>query len=165
MDEQLGKLFDFRPERPEARWEHADSGLLRQRSGKRRCGVSGPFRGIQDAPVRGRDPFLSFSVAWGPGLIPSNKNEDTREGEPEIGLLRGGLGSHSCSIWLTSSHPQGVKYDGESLPDAFARQKRRLPPAGPLFFRRPPDRDSFYGVRDLARPGGSLGQMEIALRV
>ena len=46
------------------------------------------------------------------------------------------------------SHPKGVKYDGESLPDVLLGKSKNSRKQ-PLFFRRPPDRDSFYGVKDL----------------
>ena len=45
-------------------------------------------------------------------------------------------------------HPKGVKYDGESLPDVLLGKSEDSRKQD-IFFRRPPDRDSFYGVRDL----------------
>ena len=45
-------------------------------------------------------------------------------------------------------HPEGVKYDGESLPDVLLG-KSDSSRKQPLLFRRPPDRDSYYGDNDL----------------
>ena len=45
-------------------------------------------------------------------------------------------------------HAKGAKYDGESVPDLLLGKgdaSRKLP----IFFRRPPDRDAFYGDKDL----------------
>ena len=41
-----------------------------------------------------------------------------------------------------------VKFDGEALPGVVTGKSMQSR-AQPLFFRRPPDRDSFYGVQDL----------------
>ena len=44
-------------------------------------------------------------------------------------------------------HPDGVTFDGESLPDTLlGRGGSRQ---SPIMFRRPPDRDAFYGDNDL----------------
>jgi uncharacterized sulfatase len=41
-----------------------------------------------------------------------------------------------------------VRFDGEALPGVVLGQSRASRTA-PLFFRRPPDRDAFYGEADL----------------
>ena len=43
--------------------------------------------------------------------------------------------------------PQGVTFDGESLPETLLGQGCSR--QAPIFFRRPPDRDSYYGDNDL----------------
>ena len=45
-------------------------------------------------------------------------------------------------------HAKGTKYDGESLPNVLLG-KGNASRNAPIFFRRPPDRDSFYGDKDL----------------
>jgi hypothetical protein len=45
-------------------------------------------------------------------------------------------------------HPEGVKYDGESLPDVLLG-KSDASRKQPILFRRPPDRDAYYGDNDL----------------
>jgi arylsulfatase A-like enzyme len=44
--------------------------------------------------------------------------------------------------------PNNANFDGESLPDVLLG-KSNLSRKQDLLFRRPPDRDSFYGVKDL----------------
>ena len=44
--------------------------------------------------------------------------------------------------------PKNVKFDGESLPDVLLG-KSNASRKQDILFRRPPDRDSFYGVKDL----------------
>ncbi|OUU12322.1 MAG: N-acetylgalactosamine-6-sulfatase, partial [Verrucomicrobia bacterium TMED40] len=44
--------------------------------------------------------------------------------------------------------PKNVKFDGESLPDILLG-KSNASRKQDMLFRRPPDRDSFYGVEDL----------------
>jgi uncharacterized sulfatase len=48
-----------------------------------------------------------------------------------------------------SRQPQHhVEFDGQALPDVLLG-KSKASRGRPLFFRRPPDRDTFYGVDDL----------------
>ena len=47
-----------------------------------------------------------------------------------------------------TSRPGGVTYDGESLPDILTGKSEGSRTA-PIFFRRPPDRDAFYGASNL----------------
>jgi uncharacterized sulfatase len=47
-----------------------------------------------------------------------------------------------------SPHPKSANYDGESLPDTLLGKSVASRKA-PIYFRRPPDRDSFYGDKDL----------------
>ena len=44
--------------------------------------------------------------------------------------------------------PEDVKFDGESIPDVLLG-KSNASRKQDILFRRPPDRDSFYGVEDL----------------
>jgi uncharacterized sulfatase len=44
--------------------------------------------------------------------------------------------------------PEGIKFDGESLPSVLLGKSIESRKQD-LHFRRPPDRDSFYAVKDL----------------
>ena len=73
MDEQLGKLFDFVRNDPKL----AGNTLIlacSDNGAEKGAGVSGPFRGFKTHLFEGG--IRSSLVVWGPGLIPSNKNED-----------------------------------------------------------------------------------------
>jgi arylsulfatase A-like enzyme len=83
----------------------------------------------------------SSLVAWGPGLI-QQKNFVDRESVFSAIYLAPML------LELTGTpHPAGVEFDGESVAGALMG-KGGLRQA-PIFFRRPPDRDAFYGDDDL----------------
>ena len=47
-----------------------------------------------------------------------------------------------------TKRPKNIKFDGESLPDILLG-KSSASRKQDILFRRPPDRDSFYGVEDL----------------
>ena len=144
MDEQLGKLFDFVRNDPKL----AGNTLIlacSDNGAEKGAGVSGPFRGFKTHLFEGG--IRSSLVVWGPSLIPSNKNENTGRVNQK---------SVFCAVDLVPTlldlaevpHPKGVKYDGESLPDVLLGKSEESRKQD-IFFRRPPDRDSFYGVRDL----------------
>ena len=48
----------------------------------------------------------------------------------------------------STTPPQGISFDGEPLPDVLLGESKASRKA-PIFFRRPPDRDAFYGDQDL----------------
>ena len=144
MDEQLGKLFDF--VRNDSKLAGNTLILACSDNGAEKgAGVSGPFRGFKTHLFEGG--IRSSLVAWGPGLIPSNKNEDT--GKVNLKSVCSAVDLVPTLLELAEvPHAKGVKYDGESLPDVLLG-KSEASRKQPLFFRRPPDRDSFYGVKDL----------------
>ena len=141
MDEQLGVLFDYIRESETLRGNTlilvcSDNGP------EQGAGSAGPFRGLKTMLYEGgiRSPL----VVWGPGLMASSK--------------AGGINNVSffSAIDLVPTllevagvkTPKGVQFDGEALPATLlgdAEDSRK----GALFFRRPPDRDAFYGVDDL----------------
>ena len=47
-----------------------------------------------------------------------------------------------------AKYPEGIEFDGECLPDVLLGKSSESRKS-PLFFRRPPDRDAFYGDNDL----------------
>ncbi len=83
----------------------------------------------------------SSLVAWGPGLIEKKNYVDRKSVFSAIDLV-------PTILDLTGTpQPRGVTFDGESLPKTLlGRGGSRQ---APIFFRRPPDRDSFYGDNDL----------------
>ncbi len=139
MDRQLGKLFDH--VRNDARLRDNTIILVCSDNGPERgAGVAGPFRGYKTHLYEGG--VRSSLIAWAPKLI-AKKNEVNRTSVfSAIDLV-------PTLLDITGTkHPKGVTFDGESLPDVLLG-KSSASRRAPIFFRRPPDRDAFYGDDDL----------------
>jgi len=141
MDEQLGVLFDF----------IRNSRALRDNTLILICSDNGPEPGAGSAgELRGYKTMLfeggvrSSLIAWGPGLIDADKaGSVNRESVfAAIDLVPTLLAISGVAA------PGDVRFDGEALPDILLGNSRASR-GGLLFFRRPPDRDRFYGVDDL----------------
>jgi uncharacterized sulfatase len=141
MDEQLGVLFDRIRNRPKLR--HNTLILLCSDNGPEPgAGSAGPLRGAKTMLYEGgvRSPL----IVWGPGLIDREK----------MGAVN--RVSFFAAIDLAPTllavagvePPEGVNFDGLSLPDVLLGRSESSR-SQPLFFRRPPDRNSFYGDKDL----------------
>jgi uncharacterized sulfatase len=138
MDHQLGKLFDL----------IRDDESLRSNTLVMVCSDNGPEQGAGSAgPFRGYKTHLyeggvrSSLVVWGPSLIEKKNYVDRETVFSAIDLVPTLL-----DLTKTKS-PVGVKFDGESLPAALLGKGGSR--QAPIFFRRPPDRDAFYGDDDL----------------
>ena len=141
MDEQLGQLFEFI--RNDSRLANNTLILVCSDNGPERgAGSAGPFRGFKTQLFEGgiRSPL----IAWGPGLIAKRSmgTRNTRSVFSAIDLVPTLLSLAGISA------PDSVTFDGESLPEVL-RGNSQASRSQPLFFRRPPDRDAFYGVDDL----------------
>lgn len=104
------------------------------------AGVAGPFRGYKTHLYEGG--VRSSLVAWGPGVL---KKEDHVNRDSVFSAVD--LVPTLLNLTETPA-PENVDFDGEVLVDTLlgesdASRKKAL------FFRRPPDRDSFYGIKDL----------------
>ena len=141
MDRQLGKLFDVI--RDDEQLRNNTLVLVCSDNGPEQgAGRAGPFRGFKTHLFEGgiRSPL----IAWGPGLVAGDKAGTVNRKSvfsavdlvPSLLAIAGARG------------PEDVKFDGESLPEVVTGKSMGSRQA-PLFFRRPPDRDSFYGVKDL----------------
>ena len=141
MDNQLGKLFDFIRNDP----------LLVNNTVILVCSDNGPAKGAGEAgPFRGYKTNLfeggirSSLVVWAPTLISSRA----------IGSVNRKSVFSAVDLVPTlleicrANAPKGIAFDGESLPEILLGKSKKSRKKA-LFFRRPPDRDSFYGVEDL----------------
>jgi arylsulfatase A-like enzyme len=141
MDRQLGKLFDH---------IHNDPALSKNtiilacsdNGPEKGAGVAGPFRGYKTHLFEGG--IRSSLVAWAPKLMP-----DKAKGTINQKTVFSAIDLVPTLLKITGTKaPKNVKFDGESLPDVLLG-KSDASRKQDLFFRRPPDRDSFYGVKDL----------------
>ncbi|MFK7818901.1 MAG: sulfatase-like hydrolase/transferase [Planctomycetaceae bacterium] len=141
MDEQLATLFNL----------IRDDETLRQNTLILICSDNGPEPGAGSAgKLRGHKTMLfeggvrSSLIAWGPGLIQASKAGTVNRTSvfSAIDLVPSLLRIAKVEM------PEETTFDGEELSTVLlghstaSRQQ-------PLYFRRPPDRDRFYGVDDL----------------
>ena len=150
MDEQLGELFDF----------IRSSDSLRDNTLILICSDNGPELGAGSAGrFRGNKTMLyeggirSPLVVWGPGFMNSANcgTVNTTSFMSAVDLVP------SLVEFAGVESPEDVQFDGESMIDALLGRSVASR-SGPVFFRRPPDRDAFYGdenLPDLAVRDGS----------
>ena len=139
MDRQLGKLFDV-IRNDETLCDNTLVLVCSDNGPERGAGSAGPFRGYKTHLYEGG--LRSSLVVWGPGLIEKENHVDRQSVFSAIDLV-------PTLLQITGTpQPPGVTYDGESLPRTLLGQASESRQA-PICFRRPPDRDSFYGDDDL----------------
>ena len=139
MDRQLGRLFNFVKNDPSL-CKNTLVLVCSDNGPEKGAGVAGPFRGFKTHLYEGG--IRSSLVAWGPGFISKSNRVNRDSVFSAIDLVP------TLLDLAGASHPEGIQYDGESLPDVLTGTSQTSRKA-PIFFRRPPDRDSFYGVDDL----------------
>ena len=138
MDRQLGKLFDV-IRQDEALRDNTLVLICSDNGPEQGAGSAGPFRGFKTHLYEGG--VRSSLIAWGPGLLDKANHVDRESVFSAIDLVP------TLLDFTGTPYPDDVTYDGESLVDTLkgaggSRQE-------PIFFRRPPDRDTFYGIDDL----------------
>jgi uncharacterized sulfatase len=141
MDEQLGVLLDY----------IRGSETLRKNTLILVCSDNGPEGGAGSAgPFRGSKTMLyeggirSPLIVWGPGLIAAG-----RAGTVNTGSFFAAIDLVPSLLSITGAQlPPGVALDGVPLPDVLLGRSNASREA-PLFFRRPPDRDSAPGIENL----------------
>ena len=139
MDDQLGKLFAFI--RSDSSLRDNTLILICSDNGPEPgAGVAGPFRGYKTHLYEGG--IRSSLVAWGPSLIEISGTVNRQSVFSAIDLVP------SLLAIAGIEPPPSVRFDGENLKESLLGKSTASRKA-PLFFRRPPDRDSFYGVDNL----------------
>ncbi|MGA1116167.1 MAG: sulfatase-like hydrolase/transferase [Opitutales bacterium] len=141
MDRQLGRLFQHVQNDPTL----AKNTLILVCSDNGPdpgLGSPGPFRGYKTQLFEGG--IRSSLVAWSPGLMKKfSQGKVNRESVfSAIDLVPTLL--EICDV----TPPPKTIFDGESLPAVLLGESNSSREK-PIFFRRPPDRDRFYGVNDL----------------
>lgn len=138
MDQQLGRLFD-RIRNDDQLKDNTLILVCSDNGPAEGAGEAGPFRGFKTHLYEGgvRSPL----IAWGPGIVRKQNHVDQTSVFSAIDLA-------PTILKITNTpYPKATVFDGETLVgtllgDGGSRN-------APIFFRRPPDRDSFYGVKDL----------------
>jgi uncharacterized sulfatase len=141
MDRQLGKLFDHIHNDP-ALSENTIILACSDNGPEKGAGVAGPFRGYKTHLFEGG--VRSSLVAWAPGLM-ADKSKGTINQKSIFSAID--LVPTLLEITGTKA-PNNVNFDGESLPDVLLGKSNGSRKKD-ILFRRPPDRDSFYDVKDL----------------
>lgn len=141
MDRQFGPLFTYVRENEK----------LRQNTLILICSDNGPELGAgQAGPFRGNKTHLyeggvrSSLIVWGPGLM-AKEAIGTRNKSSVFAAID--LAPSLLKL-AGAKQPKGVEYDGEMLLDTILGQSEQSRQA-PIFFSRPPDRKSFYGLENL----------------
>jgi uncharacterized sulfatase len=141
MDHQLGKLFDHIHNDP-ALSENTIILACSDNGPEKGAGMAGPFRGYKTHLFEGG--VRSSLVAWAPGLM-ADKSKGTINQKSIFSAID--LVPTLLEITGTKA-PNNVNFDGESLPDVLLGKSNGSRKKD-ILFRRPPDRDSFYDVKDL----------------
>ncbi len=138
MDAQFARLFDLI--RDDVRLRDNTLVLICSDNGPEQgAGSAGPFRGFKTHLYEGG--VRSSLIAWGPSIVKKRGHVDRTSVFSAIDLV-------PTLLDLTGTpRAKGVTYDGESLPKTLLGEGGSR--QAPLMFRRPPDRDAFYGVNDL----------------
>lgn len=138
MDLQLGKLFK-RVSEDEALKDNTLILVCSDNGPEPGAGEAGPFRGFKTHLYEGG--IRSSLVAWGPGVLKKQNHVDSESVFSAIDLV-------PTLLTLTgTSFPEGKTFDGESLVGTLLGEGGSR--EAPIFFRRPPDRDTFYDIADL----------------
>ncbi len=104
------------------------------------AGSAGPFRGYKGQLYEGGT--RSSLIVWGPKFVAKQNAVNRTSVFSAIDLT-------PTLLAFTGTPPvPGVTYDGEPLVDTLLGRSEASRNK-PIFFRRPPDRDAFYGVDNL----------------
>ncbi|WP_231691239.1 sulfatase family protein [Aureliella helgolandensis] len=138
MDQQFGRLFDRI--RSDAKLRDNTLILICSDNGPAPgAGEAGPFRGFKTHLYEGgiRSPL----IVWGPNFLRKKGYNNTESVFSAVDL------APTLLAFTDTTFPAGIQFDGEPLVATLLGDGGSR--AAPLFFRRPPDRDSYYGVDDL----------------
>ncbi len=139
-DEQLGELFNYI--RGDEKLRSNTLILVCSDNGPEQgAGSAGPFRGFKTHLFEGG--IRSSLIAWGPGLVNPRK-----VGAVNKNSVFSAIDLVPSLLSIADVEATGVSFDGESLSKTLLGHSESSRDQ-PIFFRRPPDRDAFYGVDDL----------------
>lgn len=137
LDQQLGRLFD-RVRNDDALRNNTMILICSDNGPEPNMGSAGPFRGYKAQLYEGG--IRSSLVVWAPKL--------QQKHDVDVDSVFSAIDLAPTLLALTGTlSPANVKYDGEPLVSTLlgAGGSRQAP----IYFRRPPDRNSFYGDENL----------------
>jgi uncharacterized sulfatase len=141
MDQQFGKLFEFLESDPK----------LRENTLVIFCSDNGPELGAgQAGNLKGYKTHLyeggirSSLIIWGPGFI-DKKAKGTRNKTSVFSAIDI---MPSILEFTDTDRPENMNLDGENLLETLLGKSESSRKA-PIFYSRPPDRKSFYGIENL----------------
>jgi uncharacterized sulfatase len=140
MDEQLGVLFDF-VRNDKALANNTLILVCSDNGPEQGAGSAGPFRGFKTHLFEGG--IRSSLIVWAPKLM-SDSVASTRNQDSIFSAID--LVPSLLSIAGVESSTN-TEFDGEDVADTLLGRSNQGR-TKPLFFRRPPDRDKYYGVND-----------------
>lgn len=141
MDEQLGILFDLIRNNEKLR-DNTLVILCSDNGPEQGAGTANPYRGFKTHLYEGgiRSPL----IAWGPGLL-----DEKSAGTFNRDSVFSAIDLAPSLLELAGVTPDADdNFDGEALGGTLtgtSHESRKKP----LYFRRPPDRDAYYGDNDL----------------
>jgi uncharacterized sulfatase len=141
MDRQFGRLFD-RVRDDEALRDNTLILICSDNGPERGAGTAGPLRGFKTQLYEGgvRSPL----IAWGPGLLDAGQR-----GSVNAESVLAAIDLAPSLLQITGTKGAATtKFDGVDMSDVLLGRTSRSR-GEPLYFRRPPDRDSFYGSDNL----------------
>jgi uncharacterized sulfatase len=141
MDKQLGLLFDYIRNNEKLR-SNTLILVCSDNGPEKGAGSAGPFRGFKTMLYEGgiRSPL----VVWGSGFIDAGKT-----GTVNRKSVMAGIDVPPSILAIAGVEPPNeVNFDGQALAGVLTG-KSQASRKGSLFFRRPADRRSFYGVSNL----------------
>lgn len=141
MDQQLGQLFNYVRNRPTLK-NNTLILVCSDNGPEQGAGSAGPFRGFKTWLYEGG--IRSSLVVWGPGLVDTPK-----AGQSNLESFFAAIDLPPTLLSIAGIRaPSNVHFDGHDMADVLLGESKESRPS-PLFFRRPPDRKSFYGNQNL----------------
>lgn len=139
-DEQIGVLLNLIRDTPSLR-NNTLILVCSDNGPEQGAGSAGAFRGFKTHLFEGgiRSPL----IVWGPGLL-----EKSKKGTVNQDSVLCALDLVPSLLALCSMDSDSAAFDGKNLVDTLLGKSNESRSA-PIYFRRPPDRDKFYGVDDL----------------
>jgi arylsulfatase A-like enzyme len=150
MDRQLGKLFDTIRNNEYLR-DNTLVLICSDNGPEQGAGTAGPFRGFKTQLYEGG--LRSSLITWAPKLLAQSNYVDRDSVFCAIDLV-------PTLLDLTgTAAPDGVEYDGEILTGTLLGKGGSR--KSPIMFRRPPDRNAFYGDNNLPDLAMRSGQWKL----